>query len=88
MTTDQGLKALKEKLSARFLQQEPNSGVVGVGVGLDDQGRPVVEVRLDGLRPDVRARVLQHAGGHPVRFIDEGGPITKLSGRQESPGNG
>ena len=72
MNANQGIDAVKEKLSRLYLQDEPNSGVVGVGIGKNAQGQDAVVVHLDGSRDDARGRVVKEAEGHPVEFINEG----------------
>lgn len=59
----------------RVLMQLP--GVVLVGIGRDDQGRPVIVVGLDELRPETQAALPQALEGYPVR-VEIVGPIKAL----------
>lgn len=42
-------------------------GVVSVGIGLDDDGTPVIVVGLDRERPETRAVLPQAVDGHRVK---------------------
>jgi hypothetical protein len=72
MGASRDIDAVKESLSQRYLQDEPDSGVVGVGLGKNAQGQDALIVHLDGRRADARARVLSQAEGHPVEFVEQG----------------
>lgn len=48
-------------------------GVVSVGIGLDECGRPAIIVGLDTPRPEIQARLPRTLEGHPV--------VASVSGR-------
>ena len=47
-------------------------GVVSVGIGRDDDGRPAIVVGVAAAPPEIRARLPQALEGHPV--------VTRVSG--------
>ena len=47
-------------------------GVEGVGVSLDDEGNPVIDVFVRTLDPGVRERIPAELEGVPVRVVETG----------------
>lgn len=74
MATEQAVKQLKRRHSARLLREV---GVCGVGVERDDHGGFVLAVHLDSTRPDAGAIVPDSMDGCPGRRRPNG-PFIKL----------
>ncbi len=47
-------------------------GVLSVGIGRDDAGRPVIVIGLDGERPETRAALPASIDGVPVQVLTSG----------------
>jgi hypothetical protein len=76
MKSEEEVRAIKRRHSARLLQ-EP--GVSGVGVERDDKtGQYVLALHLDSDDPALRKRLPAEIEGCPVKFIHSG-PFRKLS---------
>lgn len=69
MATEQEVKQVKSRYSARLLQQP---GICGVGVDKDEQGNFVLAVHLDATRPDAGATIPDFIEGCPVRRVRSG----------------
>jgi hypothetical protein len=72
MVSEEEVKAIKRRHSARLLQ-EP--GVCGVGVEKDQNGNFVLAVHLDTTQPDAGATVPASIEGCPVKRV-RSGPFT------------
>jgi hypothetical protein len=73
VATEQEVKEIKRRHSARLLQ-EP--GVCGIGVEKDKEGNYVLAVHLDATDSDAGATVPDFIEGCPVRRV-RGGPFTR-----------
>ena len=73
MATEQEVKQVKNRHSARLLQQP---GICGVGVEKDGQGGFVLAVHLDAAQPEAESAVPDSIDGCPVRRV-RSGPFTK-----------
>jgi hypothetical protein len=73
VATEQQIKQVKSRHSARLLQQP---GVCGVGVEKDEHGGFALTVHLDATQPDAGATVPDSIEGCPVRRV-RSGPFTK-----------
>ena len=47
-------------------------GVLSVGIGRDDAGRPVIVIGLDGERPETQAALPASLDGVPVQVMTSG----------------
>jgi hypothetical protein len=65
MATEEEVRALKDRHSARLLR-EP--GVYGVGIEQDDRGNYVLGVHLDRDDQALRERLPTEIEGHPVKY--------------------
>jgi hypothetical protein len=74
MASEQEMNELKDRHSMRLMNM---TGVVGVGVEQDKNGRFVLALHVDTDDPDVLGRLPQQVEGHPVKII-ESGPYEKF----------
>jgi hypothetical protein len=73
MPSEQQVREIKRRHSARLLQQP---GVCGVGVEKDARGEFVLAVHLDATQPEAGAELPDAIEGCPVKRI-RSGPFTK-----------
>ena len=69
---DNDLKRLREVKSRHSRDLLSRPGVSGVGVELDDQGRPGLVVHLDSDQPDAREGLPDKLEGHTIRYLVTG----------------
>lgn len=58
------IKEVKEKYKGHLLAMP---GVVSVGIGQDSDGKPLIVVGLDGLKPETLKQLPKALDGYPVR---------------------
>ena len=63
------LRAVKSRHSRSLLARP---GVSGVGIEMDEHGRPRLTVHLDADEPKARERLPDTLEGHPVRYLVTG----------------
>jgi hypothetical protein len=69
---DDQLKRLREVKARHSRDLLSRPGVSGVGVELDDQGRPCLVVHLDSDQPNAREGLPDKLEGHTVRYLVTG----------------
>ena len=65
------IREVKAKYERQLMSQP---GVISVGIGRGDDGKPVIVVGLDGLRPETRKAMPKELEGYRVR-VEVTGPI-------------
>ena len=63
------IKEVKAKYEAQLLQMP---GVVSVGIGQDESGRPAIMVGLEGPNPETEAKLPKSLEGYPVGVLTAG----------------
>ena len=76
MKSEEEVRAIKRRHSARLLQQP---GVRGVGVEKDDTGRYVLAIHLDANDPAAGEGLPSEIEGLPVKMV-RSGPFRKFTG--------
>jgi len=75
------LAAIQRALAAHADELMAVPGVVGVAIGLLDDGQtPCLKVLVEASNPDVQARIPRTLDGHPV-VVEVTGTIRPLDGR-------
>ena len=80
IATEQEIRELKHRHSARLLSQP---GVSGVGIEKDDSGEYVLAVHLDSDDPEARKLFPDEIEGHRVKYI-KSGPFRKLTANDKA----
>ena len=63
------IKDVKAKYEAQLLQIP---GVVSVGIGRDESGRPAIMIGLEGANPETESKLPPSLEGYPVRVLTVG----------------
>jgi len=74
IATEQEIRELKQRHSARLLSQP---GVSGVGIEKDDAGEYVLAVHLDSDAPEADKPLPDEIEGYRVKYV-KSGPFRKL----------
>jgi hypothetical protein len=74
IATEQEIRDVKHRLSARLLSQP---GVSGVGIEKDDAGEYVLAIHLDSEDPEAGKELAAELEGVPVKYV-RSGPFRKL----------
>ena len=74
IATQQEIRAVKQRHSARLLSQP---GVSGVGIEKDDTGEYVLAVHLDADKPEEGKELPAEIEGVPVKYV-RSGPFEKF----------
>jgi hypothetical protein len=79
LSTEQAIRELKRRHSARLMQQR---GVSAVGIEKDDSGGYVIAVHLTADDPDARKSLPDEIEGYPIRYVISG-PFQKFGTGKE-----
>jgi hypothetical protein len=74
IATEQEIREVKQRHSARLLSQP---GVSGVGIEKDDAGEFVLAIHLDSEDPEAGKELPAEIEGFPVKYV-RSGPFRKL----------
>ncbi len=66
------MERLREVKSRHSRELLARPGVSGVGVEMDEEGRPSLVVHLDADRPDSRKGLPDQIEGHPIKYLVSG----------------